>query len=302
MDNHSRVSGATDSGLDFSFRCFKMAGLDRTQLSSACKEMAKSIASLPASGPTVAPTFWLPADATPQNPLEELASAVFRLHTKGLPAALLEGKRSGAEWWVQHRPAGGKIQEAGLGFHYDKDEFLAEKGIGVYPALSTVTYLSDSGAPTVILNNLTDMPVGSPIKEGYVSHPQSGKHIVFDGRFLHGVPAVPSLMRPDFQPSDRLTFLVNIWIGHAPRSVQRIPESVNAAISPLDSIKAVSFKEMSHETIAVTAGTDTTRPVALAFKQTSLTVNMRLPAVLKESAETVALQYGAGTEALLSEN
>ena len=77
----------------------------------------------------------------------------------------------------------------GIGLHYDKDEEVAEHfGVGVFPQISTVTYLSVSptAAPTVIIENTPDLPVGKEIQKCYISYPLRGKHVRFDGRYLHG--------------------------------------------------------------------------------------------------------------------
>ena len=73
--------------------------------------------------------------------------------------------------------------------HYDKDEELASNfGIGIFPQLSTVTYLSRTKdtAPTVILERYPKDPVAQSIHKCYVSYPARGKHVRFDGLYLHG--------------------------------------------------------------------------------------------------------------------
>lgn len=58
---------------------------------------------------------------------------------------------SGAEWWVQVREEG-HHSHLGMPFHWDKDEkLMEEEGVIVCPAISTVTYLTDFGAPTAVL-------------------------------------------------------------------------------------------------------------------------------------------------------
>jgi hypothetical protein len=77
----------------------------------------------------------------------------------------------------------------GIGLHYDKDEEVAEHfGVGVFPQISTVTYLSSTpaAAPTVVIENTPNETVGKDIKKCYVSYPIRGKHVRFDGRYLHG--------------------------------------------------------------------------------------------------------------------
>jgi hypothetical protein len=62
--------------------------------------------------------------------------------------------------------------------------------VGLFPTVSTVTYLTDvpHTLPTVILDNKASTPVGAPISRVFVSIPAVGKHISFDGRLLHGAP------------------------------------------------------------------------------------------------------------------
>lgn len=115
----------------------------------------------------------------------------------------------GAEWWIQEQP-----MTAGIGFHYDKDEAFASEHMTMrFPEVSTVTYLGDAGAPTLILNQTT--PDGSreipPLpREGMLSYPRSNRHLVFRGNLQHGVVGELSLSAPD--PSRRRrTLLVNWW-------------------------------------------------------------------------------------------
>lgn len=62
---------------------------------------------------------------------------------------------SGAEWWVQRRQEG-HHEDLGMPFHWDKDEkLLDQEGVVVCPVISTVTYLTDDGAPTVVLEVCT---------------------------------------------------------------------------------------------------------------------------------------------------
>ena len=73
--------------------------------------------------------------------------------------------------------------------HFDKDEEISSIfSVGIFPQLSTVTYLSKTKntAPTVILERYPKDPVAQSIKKCYVSYPQRGKHVRFDGLYLHG--------------------------------------------------------------------------------------------------------------------
>jgi hypothetical protein len=49
------------------------------------------------------------------------------------------------------------VGKGSLGFHWDKDEELRiECGVFVFPHISTVTYLTGTGAPTVIMPTRAD--------------------------------------------------------------------------------------------------------------------------------------------------
>ena len=65
----------------------------------------------------------------------------------------------------------------------------------LHPRVATITYLSDIGVPTLILNKRSPPPsdhekesLNGSIKKAWLSHPYFGKHVAFDGRFLHGAP------------------------------------------------------------------------------------------------------------------
>lgn len=138
-----------------------------------------------------AETFWVSSDAQPTTALEKIAKAVFDFHVANLPVPTLlhrssvlpgrdrdgntptsnskakntgeasdgdNGKSpgyelafSGAEWWIQIREEG-YHSDLGMPFHWDKDERLRETtGVMKYPEVSTVTYLTEHGAPTMVL-------------------------------------------------------------------------------------------------------------------------------------------------------
>jgi hypothetical protein len=187
-------------------------------------------------------------------------SDIFNAHTKDLT---FDPRRSGVEWWVQLR-TGGNTKE-NITFHFDKDEDLVDQsGINVYPHLSTVTYLTDCGAPTLILDQKAGVDyedtsvLYGPITTGEISVPRLGKHLVFDGQKLHGAPSI--LSSPADQGRRRITFLANVWLNYQPIRVEPLPSvrglvSVAAAKSvlqfyldaplPVSSVRASSWT--SHE-------------------------------------------------------
>jgi hypothetical protein len=207
-------------------------------------------------------TFWLDANSSNHQiedlcSLEQLAWNIFRRHSEVYLTNTSETcKLMGAEWWVQvkcityndehnslatgdsaqnKQPYYNNGKEA-IDLHYDKDEDLAETfGLGVFPTLSTVTYLTDSiGAPpTLVLSRRYDETnSANPIHHVLVSHPRRGKHLVFDGRLLHGAPfhlvfreQARSISSTDINV--RVTFLVNLWIGHKPAGVRPLERCIH---------------------------------------------------------------------------
>ena len=141
-----------------------------------------------------------PSDA-PRCALEELAGAIFQLHTRDCDD--YDPETSGAEWWVQSRP--------GLSCHWDKDEELrVAAGLFVHPQVSTVTYLTAGAAqaPTLVFEGMTvpslarqghdnpaDLPAAPECTAVCASYPEVGKHVAFDGRLLHG--ALREMAEPD---------------------------------------------------------------------------------------------------------
>lgn len=118
----------------------------------------------------------------------------------------------------------------------------------LHPRVATVTYFSDIGVPTLILDKRPPLPndpekqsLNGSINKAWLSHPRMGKHIAFDGRLLHGAPGeyLPSTSMANTSGQDdeyepkakklkladdntiamngkRITLLVNIWLNHCP--------------------------------------------------------------------------------------
>ena len=159
---------------------------------------------------------------------ERLALSIFQRHVMryNLSSRSDGAPHGGAEWWVQVKPAtsltnatrnsnDGTRQDQAIDLHYDKDEALAESfGIGSFPTLSTVTYLTtgmdiayrsdnkDCGGgagnivqnPTLIFPHTYDQGEEELMPSMLLSRPIAGKHVVFDGRLLHGAPSHASLL------------------------------------------------------------------------------------------------------------
>ena len=167
-------------------------------------------------------TYFIPASMKPRCALEELAMNIFKAHTKGLePGKDFDLERSGAEWWtLVLDTAKEKKQNSGdndvdadadadadsqsseeeddeVGMHFDADYGLEAQlpNYMLHPRVATITYLSNVGVPTLILNKRSPPPVdvekkslNGSIEQGWLSCPMVGKHICFDGRLLHGAP------------------------------------------------------------------------------------------------------------------
>lgn len=177
-------------------------------------------------------SFWMDIQSPARCTVENVVKNILIHHLRSL-SDKNEVHFCGVEWWVQVKPI---IQQSNIvvdnselivnnqavaiDLHYDKDETIAEYfSIGIFPVISTVTYLSDhsqlSGVtkpqsysdvnsqaesvkiyepqPTVIFESTASTPVGQAIEKVHISWPEVGKHIAFDGQLLHGAPAEPLL-------------------------------------------------------------------------------------------------------------
>jgi hypothetical protein len=108
-----------------------------------------------------------------------------------------------------------------VGLHFDADYELEEQtgNIMLHPRVATITYLSDYGAPTLILDQksppMDDMKkttLETGISKAWLSHPKLGKHTIFDGRYVKRKDTAPFALincasciyyertRPNIQP------------------------------------------------------------------------------------------------------
>ena len=89
-------------------------------------------------------THWVAPGARPRCALEALALATTRFH---LERCNMSSLMVGAEWWVQVRD-----MDESMPMHWDCDEELAARtGEHASPYLATVTYVTSSGSPTLVL-------------------------------------------------------------------------------------------------------------------------------------------------------
>ena len=86
-----------------------------------------------------------------------------------------------------------------------------------FPVLSTITFLDEIGAPTLILNQTTfDGNGENPLipEYGTLVYPKRGRHVIFRGDLQHGT--VAGLTQSRDPERQRLTLLVNWWTDAAP--------------------------------------------------------------------------------------
>lgn len=211
-------------------------------------------------------TFFIPAVMKPRCALEGLALTIFKEHTRGLEG-MFRPEQSGAEFWTLCMDAAPPVisdsndddgdeedeDHAEVGIHFDADYGLEAQvpGMLLHPRLATVTYLSNVGAPTLVLNKLSPSQgsdivkeLGGDIDRGWLSGPKFGKHIAFDGRLLHGAPATffpgsdhvaikqgeePTAKRQRVEPTppqQRVTFMVNVWLNHCPMDADLLDDDI----------------------------------------------------------------------------
>lgn len=196
------------------------------------------------SGSTSEHSWWMPlfdasgALATPRSAIEE---AVLHLHSLALGGG---GANPivGGEWWIRDQK-----RSAHMEFHYDStaagsnppQQLLSRcrrprcvpvcrpaEDESTYridhlirsPELSTVTYLSDGGSPTLVLNQTLGDGAGAmnPLvaAAGLLMRPRRNQHLVFRGVLNHGV--VSQLAAPGEGSLRRRALLINWWRAPVP--------------------------------------------------------------------------------------
>jgi hypothetical protein len=209
-------------------------------------------------------TYFCPCQMKPRCALEALALSIFHKHTEGIDTNTFVPEQSGAEWWTlvmddevndKHESNSDAADDDEVGMHFDADYGLEaqSKGLLLHPRLATVTYLTDYGAPTVVLdlespppNDIEKKCLEGSVRKGWLSHPKIGKHVAFDGRLLHGAPSTffppydhhlrgeecseSSLSPPPSKKAKinkkRIVFLVNVWINHCPMDAEPIEDDL----------------------------------------------------------------------------
>ena len=97
------------------------------------------------------------------------------------------------------------------------------QGINIHPHISTVTYLTGDGAPTLVCEQRSPVSYDQvpdafgPIPQAWLSYPLAGKHMSFDGGLLHGAP---NALAPLQSANMRVTFLANVWLNYHPAGLE----------------------------------------------------------------------------------
>ena len=102
LDEHGRVSGTSDCGLDFNFKALMAPVLIENKSSPPCPSGPEILSMLRDDCEAVfgsENSFWLQAGDPPRCTLEQMAADIFAFHTKDLPQGF-DLSSSGAEWCV----------------------------------------------------------------------------------------------------------------------------------------------------------------------------------------------------------
>jgi hypothetical protein len=123
----------------------------------------------------------------------------------------------GVEWWVRRRP-----MTESLAFHFDKDEYgFRQTGEVHTPWRSTVFYLSASGGPTIIADQIIGMdhkPTPEvPTKIASVDC-EMNQLLSFPGKFSHAVLGMSG-------EGMRTTLIMNWW-NRSPSGLEDTPETI----------------------------------------------------------------------------
>jgi hypothetical protein len=325
---------------------------DRDALIADCETVFTARARENDTNYSAGTTYFLPCQMKPRCELESLVLNIFNKHTAVLDPTTFKPQQSGAEWWTlvlddnqneaetrtkkvscdNHDDETTDDDEEGneVGWHFDADYGLEAQApnLLLHPRVATVTYLTDYGAPTVVLNVKSPAPsdtdkksLEQSVDRVWLSSPKIGKHMAFDGRLLHGAPATyfpPShaAAAPPVEPhpkkikldSDslsrkRVTLLVNIWLNHCPLDAEPLEDDV---VEQLQSNRQSDVEQVqADETVTGFSWNDSTFNLDKApeCRTLSLNVSSANPAGEDEvvlCGRIVTITYGAAMEKLHS--
>jgi len=217
--------------LDFCFRSFEAVVHMDDRLVDDCKTVFTARETEKDQEYSSGETFFVRADTEPKSALERLAMDIFMFHAG---SQVYDKNKSGAEWWTLVLD-----DDSDVTVHWDKDYGLEESWcVNVCPHLSTVTYLAAAGGATCVLEKRAPPRPVDPISgpcgpQVHASKPKVGKHISFDGRWLHLATAdfLPLFGDAPEEKGQRVTFLVNLWFNHIPKDAQELGEEVREKLN-----------------------------------------------------------------------
>ena len=195
----------------------------------------------------------------------------------------------GAEWWLS--------LGAAKSFHIDKDEDKYEQeGIVVTPALNSILYLSDVGAPTVILNQTSRRGIDCrkvlrclstpaiPSQLALIS-PKHNRRAVFWSGAVHGVSTMGmrGIEGGEGAGKGRATLLINWWTKRHP-----IHDPIHRQVPTWSQARITEIGFLSYRDLALARG-DTVFPSWIHFPAKSRSHNRRL-----ESLDLAAAGGGEG--------
>lgn len=134
----------------------------------------------------------------------------------------------GVEWWVRLKPSDMPMQ-----FHFDKDESLFRlTGRMRHPLFAGVLYLTDTGGPTLIIDQAisSDGQRLLPHKadQAVLSHPRQNCFVMFPGHLRHGIVTDRRLARGCSLAGNRGSVLLNWWQERPlPPGCQELPASLS---------------------------------------------------------------------------
>ncbi|KAJ8908243.1 hypothetical protein NDN08_008334 [Rhodosorus marinus] len=302
LDAEGRPRGVTE-GINYDFQVYQKALKGNLELFRHDCEQVFSVRAVRGDEEySSGETYFIGAKEEPAAEVERLAKMIFDFHARNSIGVDLN--KSGAEWWTQVIDA-----DDDIGAHFDRDYTLEEdEGVNIHPHLGTVTYLSDAGAPTFVVELKAPTISGQDLcgagfaEKAIVSFPKEGNHLCFDGRFLHCAPAdlLPLEEGRSEEPrkrkskSKRISFLVNVWLNYVPSHADRFPsERLNQLKTPSGSVTVTPAQEMS---IARVSCSTQDSELRLGFVEASRRMELvaHVPKPVLKHSQSILLSFEEG--------
>jgi len=291
LDKHGRVAVKNAQTLDYGYRVFDgvVGGAALDALREACGTCFSARAQTEGAAYSRGSTYWVRADAdrTTLSLPERAALDIFDLHSRG---ADCDRATSGAEWWTLDLDG---ASAGSVAWHFDRD-YALEDDVNLGPHVATVTYLTSAGAPTVVVPLVAPSDALEPIRgaggEVFASLPLRGKHMSFDGRYLHAAP--DGIFANEIEKR-RVTLLVNVWLDWRPRDADALPPAVRHRLMggapPLDFARERRIVALPVPTQRCAA------PRKWSFKAGAhkTRIALRLPGALVDAPDACVLFQGA---------